>query len=331
MLLVDNYELYICHTYMHVLISCAKIMSGENIGDIIICDSIPDYTNLARKLRDTCMWRQVFIFEETRTTNTIYRVLRFKALRDSWILYKFIVSKAFPAKFQNYSDIFLYNDMLCAGKYLRSCNVRYHLIEDGIDYWNEVPNIKRFTKMNNRLHRSIYTYCSNTNNMIDFEVNDKSTIPKELNVSIIEKPKKELFCKLSRCQRDGICSLFIDVEYFEILSRKVDDAVLILTQPFWEDNSISNDECRKKYDLLSNLYIDEGYSVIIKPHPRDDNEYKCSYILNKTFPVEVLCFTPLIDKIKKVVSVNSTGGNMFQRINSSIVYEKIGLEKFYGN
>lgn len=330
MLLVDNMKLYICHTHLHILISCAKIVTENTKGDIIICDSIPNHAALTEKIRATGIWNAVYTFEETKTTHRLYKWLRFDRLRNDQRFFRNVVRIFFPVRLKAYSDIYIYNDCLCAGQFIRACNMNYHLIEDGIDYWSAVDGMPEFRYEKNRLYRSIYQLSNNTDNMIDFEVNDKKTIPKGFTANVVEAKKKELFMRISLPQRETISGIFIDVKSIDLLSQSFDEGVLILTQPFWEDNSITVEECNRIYNSISQKYLDEGCFVIVKPHPRDNNEYKCSYMLNKDFPAEIICFTPLIFRISKVVSVNSTGGGLFCQMNDKIVYERIGLNTFYG-
>ncbi len=330
MLLVDNMKLYICHTHLHILISCAKILAENTPGEIIICDSIPNHAELVEKIRAVGIWNAVYSFEETKTTYRLYKWLRHEVLRSDRRLFKSVVCLYFPVRLEKYSDIYIYNDSLCAGQYIRACNMNYHLIEDGIDYWSARNSISEFKYEKNRLYRSVYLLCNNTDNMIDFEVNDKKTIPEGFTAKVVESKKNELFLRLSFPQREMISGIFVDVKSIDSLSKSFDNGVLILTQPFWEDNSITIDECKRIYNSLSKQYLYEGSFVIVKPHPRDNNEYICSYMLNKEFPVEIICFTSLIFRIDKIVAVNSTGGNLLSQMNNKIVYERIGLDTFYG-
>lgn len=329
MLLVVKSSLYICHTHMHIMISCAKIMRDGGYADIILCDSIPGHIELANKLRQAQIFGNVYIFEETKATHNVYRVLRTDFLRNRIVLFKMIVSALFPVRIKAYRDIYIFNDLLYAGQYLRAKNTKYHLIEDGINFWNYICDIEEFNENKNKLQRSIYRFVSNCDCMIDFEVNDKRTLPKNLEINVVEDPKIRLFSSISNSDKEKLIGLFISDSEEKVFNSIKDNSVLILTQPFWEDGSLSEEECVQRYNVLSKKYMIEGYCTIVKPHPRDRNNYICSYELKGDFPIEIICFNETIQRIKAVISVDSTGGSILFEANRNIRNIVIGVEEFY--
>ena len=65
---------------------------------------------------------------------------------------------------------------------------------------------------------------------------------------------------------------------------------LILTQPLSEDNLATLEDELKIYDEFFDKFKD--YEIIIKPHPRDEKDYKEIYsnveVIDKYFPIELL-------------------------------------------
>ena len=91
--------------------------------------------------------------------------------------------------------------------------------------------------------------------------------------------------------------------------RNNSDAVMLMTCPLKKgdmDFELQTSVVRK----LMNLY--SGAKFIIKPHPRDDTDYKKAFpgviVLNRSFPSEVFSFLDGIE-IREVVSVGSTSVN----------------------
>lgn len=97
----------------------------------------------------------------------------------------------------------------------------------------------------------------------------------------------ELWNNLSTCQKRKILTIFnIENQIFDFNG----ETILILTQPLSQEGQMTlNDELNIYNEVMKKF---NKYQVIIKPHPRDDKDYKKIYpqvtIIEKTFPIEIL-------------------------------------------
>ena len=98
---------------------------------------------------------------------------------------------------------------------------------------------------------------------------------------------QELWNNLSDSQKKEILSIFnIKDAIFEFKGK----TLLILTQPLSQEGHLTLNEEINIYKTAMQKYKD--YKVIIKPHPRDNKNYKKIFpqavIIEKTFPIEIL-------------------------------------------
>lgn len=248
---------YICYTIYHLLIALCKYESGDviYIGKDVFLDR-----EMERKLEEYKV--KIFLVDE------------------------FNVS-------QN-DDIYIFNDWESEGDYLRRNKIYYHLIEDGYNYHSY--NIRKlFYKRKNLLAKYIFTtsipfgyskYC------LSIEVNNKSKVVRDKRYKkMIEVPRKQLFLNLTIEKRNMLKSVFnIPIQINKAKS------VLILTQPLSSDTFFTDVFPDKKslfnyYKGVANSYINQGYSVFIKIHPRDKLDYSLLgsevILLSKRIPMEI--------------------------------------------
>lgn len=131
----------------------------------------------------------------------------------------------------------------------------------------------------------------------------------------------ELWNNLSKNKKDEILNLFnIDLDNYDF----DDETVLILTQQF--DGTMSLDEELNIYKEFIDMF--KEYSIIIKPHPRDNKNYNEIFpnikTINGYFPIELLNLIGIKPKI--ICTVLSTAAMNFQGSKIYIYEGKIKNE-----
>ncbi|PLR67926.1 polysialyltransferase family glycosyltransferase [Bacillus sp. UMB0893] len=85
------------------------------------------------------------------------------------------------------------------------------------------------------------------------------------------------------------------LDVFELNKKLIVDSnkklAIIFTQPLSEDGYMLEDEKINKYENIINKTRNEGYSIILKQHPREQTKYNFKddiYMIEKDFPGELL-------------------------------------------
>lgn len=211
---------------------------------------------------------------------------------------------------KEYKDIYVYCDSDPIGYYLNQNHIRYHAVEDGLNC------LKNFdaARYDNRGHFKLKAFLSRYLNLIfvqngygkycmDMEVNDISAIHYPC-PRYIEQPRKELVDRLTEADKQLILQAFVknkeELEHQIAESNKVGDKILILTDPL-----CTLDVREKIFRDVIKMYEKEG-SIFIKPHPRDELDYRKLFPeypqFDATVPMEMLNFFPGL-RFKKVVTV----------------------------
>ena len=98
---------------------------------------------------------------------------------------------------------------------------------------------------------------------------------------------QELWDNLSDLQKKNILNIF---NIKDTIYKFDGETLLILTQPLSQEGHLTLNEEINIYQKVIEKY--NNYKLIIKPHPRDDKDYKKifpqSTIIEKTFPIEIL-------------------------------------------
>jgi hypothetical protein len=204
------------------------------------------------------------------------------------------------------------------GTYLNIKKIHYTLLEDSLDSYKRIrenrPNYRyifeqpvRF-KLKRRFGIGVIPFgysplCDRV------EVNDKSGIQIPLE-KVVEKNRQGLFEKLSQKDKQSIFSLFFAGENDLLLTKG--NSVLILTEPFALTNRLPGKNAQiALYRDIIREYGNEK-KVYIKPHPRDDMDYrdifKAAVVLPKNVPMEVLNFS---DSFKVDTSVTVTSSAIY--------------------
>jgi hypothetical protein len=215
-----------------------------------------------------------------------------------------------PVDFREYQDIYVYCDSDPVGYYLNWKHIPYHALEDGLNC------LKNFdaARFDNRGHFGLKVFLSRKLNLIfvqngygkyclDMEVNDISAIQYPC-PQYIEEPRQALVDRLTEADKQLILKAFIrDKEGLERQIREssaVGDKILILTDPL-----CTLDVRERIFRDIIKMYEPEG-TIFIKPHPRDELDYKRLFReypqFDATVPMEMLNFFPGL-RFRKVVAV----------------------------
>ncbi|MCI9155559.1 MAG: hypothetical protein HFF44_01310 [Lawsonibacter sp.] len=309
-------KLYICSTYYHVYITLLKYFAAPFEGDLVICDDIPTGDVLAERVRAHGWFHNVWFVEQSGLPEE-----RGKGPID-WAFFQHRrrakrLKPLVPFDLDRYTDIYLYHDGTPLGMYLADVGRRYHLIEDSLDFYQSLYSSaqarclhKRSWKYGiQRILNAGYFPLGESRLLIDVEVNDRNHL-QIAGQTIIECPRDSLEQALTVEQKGSLLEIF-GCDELEIGER----TALILTEPLYQDGVVSTRETQKEVyrDMVASLRED-GYSPVIKPHPRDETDYTdlgCQ-VGQRFFPIEMLALLGT-KKIPCAAAVRSSG---LKRLNT---------------
>lgn len=315
-------KLYICLTYYHILITLIKSLVNEEKYDLFIANDIPECEKLYDRLSETERFRNIYFFDAVNSKKELAFNSRFDRVFNEKRRIGKVIAKYLNIDLSSYDDIYIYHDFSPIGKYLICKHIRYHLLEDALDYF------KYFDKYY-RLDESTYTpgtlkfilkgitgfHCWGMSDAaIDIEVNDLDgiIIPKDKCFAV---PRKELFAKLNSKERILVFDTFAAGKKVGTAQGKT---AILCTQPLCQDKFVSTmEEQERVFESIVKSYHSDGYQVIIKPHPRDLMDYssiirayECGFI-DKNLPSEILNFNPEA-KYDVAISITSTAINFLE-------------------
>ena len=317
-------NIYVCHTFYHVFVSFLKELNlpkeEQGQATLVLSSISNDFENLADRVRAGKTFVNAYEFDEKKD--------EFFPELDKWkkdrgnvisnmyarIVYTRKLAKLqkpyIPVDFRKYKNIYVFCDHDPIGIYLNQNKIRYHALEDGLNYLK--PYIP--AKFDNRGHFGLKKFFSMKLNLIfirdgyskycqDMEVNDLSVVDDNF-YKYKEVSRKELVDHLDADGREEIIRTFIkDYERLkEAIGHKESGrkSIIILTEPL-----CTFDVRERIFRDLIDRYSKEG-QVFIKPHPRDDLSYKTIFpevtVFERSIPMEVFNF---LDEAKfdKAVSV----------------------------
>jgi len=349
-------KLYVCYTYYHLLISLIKTMlDADSKSTIFVISTSPNNT-VADDKRIFDNIKKHKICENLIIGDKYYEIIE-NAARNRYIdmipslpyilakpfkIWRDIrirnitcdMAKNFVINFTKFDEIYLYNDRPIVGQILNINKIKYHLVEDSFDAFHVNKNRWKWHKHTfKRWYRRkfLYLYSNGTGGGIaDIEVNNKTGLEK-LNRPLIELPRKELFARLSKEQKDILCDIFS----VKIECDLSDVKLLILTQPLAIDACLpSTDVQLKLYQYLIDKYNTQNGSVVIKVHPRDDTDYSSLKgnisVLDEPFPMEILNFMDGLH-FQTAVTVSSTAIYMLENCDNKISLGWEFLDEFNKN
>ena len=322
-------RIYICHTYYHAYVTFLKELKLRAEADparkagtatLVLSKMSNNFENLKARVESTGLFEEVLEFDEKRED---FFPGAGKIPPGYWEFpgeseepYPFYAEYArleapyVPVNLKEYKDIYVYCDSDPIGYYLNQNHIRYHAVEDGLNC------LKNFdaARYDNRGHFKLKAFLSRYLNLIfvqngygkycmDMEVNDISAIHYPC-PRYIEQPRKELVDRLTEADKQLILQAFVknkeELEHQIAESNKVGDKILILTDPL-----CTLDVREKIFRDVIKMYEKEG-SIFIKPHPRDELDYRKLFPeypqFDATVPMEMLNFFPGL-RFKKVVGV----------------------------
>lgn len=339
----SNRRVYICHTYYHAYIAVVKELVGRRqfhgSADIILSTMSNDFEKLEGRLIESGVFENVYMFDEKEDI-TSEEVMKYHKDRGNIILnllqrikYTRLLGKLqeeyIPTDISKYGDVYVFCDSDPIGYYLNYKKIPYHAVEDGLNSgrlddqarnankgaW---PLKKAMARMGLIFIESGYSkYC------IDYEVNDISanhSVPD----NVVEIPRSELNDKLTGDDHEILVRIFLENKD-RVIDQLIGDSnnnkpnAMILTEPLCE-----LDVRKQMFEDIVKEY-QEGYRIIIKPHPRDLLDYASEFpgvvVVRDRFPMEVLGDIAGF-KVDKLISVITQVENVY--FAKDIVY--LGLD-----
>lgn len=303
-------RVYVCHTFYHVYIAFLKEMNlpAEKQGGatLVISHMSSRFGTFPDRVRSLRFFEEVIEFDEKGEDFfpelAKYRKSDGNFVSNLWnrIRYtrKFAELEApyVPVDFRQYKDIYVFCDSDPIGFYLNRNKIYYHAVEDGLDCLRNGD----LAHYDNRKHFALKAFLSQKCNLIfiqngfgkyciDMEVNDVSAIEIPFE-KYVEVPRKALLEGIS--PQDKALLLRAFVEDIDELERLISDqgrkTALILTEPL-----CTLPVRRQIFTDIIERYKD-SYSILLKPHPRDELDYREAFpdicIIEKTVPMEMLNF-----------------------------------------
>ena len=311
-------SLYICHTVYHLYISILKAFLQDSICDVILVDTIPDGLGICQRLEDTQLFGKVVYLDR----KDVFKV-KYKEYLKNFLNYfynkEYITSKLGYIK--EYDNVYIFNDYTEIGCFLVNNDIKYHLLEDGLDVYKQFDVFEEIgrgyyiKKILFQLFNIPYS-VGMTKQCIDVEINDAVGLKTKIDKPIIVQNRKEL--------EDRVGSSFLSIVFkvYGVDSITVPkNSVLIITQVLTEICVVDNKKEQYRFyeDIVKEYFKD--YSVFIKPHPRDEIDYtplKKVYnitILKKQIPMEVYaCFPNFHFDIVVTYSSTSTNSKFANKI-----------------
>ena len=303
-------RIYVCHTYYHIYVTFLKEMNlpAEKRGKatLVVSHMSTDFEDFPDRLRQSGFFEEVIDFDEKGEKFfpqlAKYRKKEKNFIKSTWNRIQFtkkfarLEAEYIPVDFNNYKEIYVFCDSDPIGFYLNANRIYYHALEDGLDCLKNGD----LAHLDNMGHFKIKAFLSQKLNLIfiqngfgkyclDMEVNDISAIAIPFE-KYVEVPRKKLVENLSKEDKNILLNVF--VKDMDKLKKALEDTnvktALILTEP------LCTLDVRKKIfrDIVAR-YRDE-YTLIFKPHPRDELDYRKEFpeytIIDKTVPMEMLNF-----------------------------------------
>lgn len=327
--------IFICHTCFHVLISLEKCLVDKLDADLLMSDTVQECQELALKIDKMHIFESVRCIEELKKAEQYFNDTMIKHKNLKYVFMKHFDKGVFKELCQ-YDDVYIFNDAFLSGVYLQNKNIMYHLIEDGTDFMKDVekgylplserqgffrkPWYKKSSTSIFMYHESVYFHDKRPKCVIDFEVNDKDTIPDWLETPIIENNRIQLMEQLTTDDKKKIIKCFMNENAYQMLTdvcqtKKISKKALLITQPYGVADWCDNKKLVRYYnELIQELA--RKYTVFVKPHPGDKNVYnKIDNVcfLERYWPIELLMYNDSI-QFDLGVTIASTSINLLTNV-----------------
>lgn len=316
-------RVYICHTYFHTYITLLREFNIKDRGDdkatLILSTMSNDFGRLKDRIEKEDIFEAVYYYDEKEDVtsedvmkyhrdrgNTVLNLLqRIKYTKELGKLQE----KYIPVDLKQFDEVYVFCDSDPIGYYLNYKKIKYHALEDGLNS-GKLNNMAMLSNMGAwKLKKAmagmglIFIENGYSKYCIDFIVNDISVNYKPPK-NIVECPFDDMWNNLSADDHDKMARIYIE-DIDELRSKLASQSankpkVMILTEP------LSALDVRKKIfgDLIEKYGRD--YTVIIKPHPRDELDYEKEFpdtvVLRGRFPMEVINDVEDL-QVEKLVSI----------------------------
>lgn len=320
-------KIFICHTEYHVLITLIKSINNKEKNDIVLYGTLKDIDRMYKKLKGLEVFDNIYCF----SYKDIEEIEKIPATRNIFLRRKRLKKKireSYNLDFLNNKEIYIFNDSSIIGMYLRMKEINYHIIEDGLDCYQKIERHYNFKGIKYKLRiitNDITCSFGSSKYVQTIEVNSKKNIDLFFKEKLIEVPRKEMFAKLEKEEREKIINVFLDAPL-----NLQGEISLLITQPLYKDGFLDNKEQQvEMYKYMIETYA-EG-KIIIKPHPRDDIDYtnisNKYVILENGFPIEILNFMENIS-IQKCITAFSTSIDFIEACKQKVILGSEWVKKY---
>lgn len=304
-------KLYICHTVYHVYITLLKACGDKDI-DIAIVDTIANIDALESRLAASNVFERVYAIHREKLFGKSIRTFLGNFVNNRLRKKEITANLKF---IESYNEIYMFNDYTEIGDYLELRNIKYHLLEDGLDAFKQFDQYENIGH-GHRLKKALYFFfkipysVGMNRNCLDIEVNDNSGLKTKLLHPVIVQSRNELLARLSDGYLHTMFGVF-GVGHINLVGNKL----LLLTQILKEILVVNNDN--EQVELYRNALkkFGEGYDIYIKPHPRDTIDYSSiekefnAVYLDRSIPMEIYSLLPGMT-FKVILTYSSTAANM---------------------
>lgn len=305
-------DLYICLTVYHLYISAIKASKSEVKPDLVLMKSIDENVEkLKNRIEESDLFSNVIIVNDDKGYIFDY-IQRMIFRKKSDMMFGFI---------KQYSNLYFFNDLNCLANYCNIKNIKYHLIEDGLDSFRVFDQrllynliyYKKPLKKKSRLLLTrilgIPTYFGQSEMCIDIEVNSGLDLATPIEKPVKVVPRDGLVAELNCAEKKRIMIIF-PLPSLESLN----EGVLVLTTPNVAAQGLIPSGIRQVDVIKRMIEIFSGYRCFIKPHPHDQADYKelssIATIIEKNIPVEVFDFYPDLHMHAAITYSSSSIGNL---------------------
>ena len=336
-------KLYICLTYYHCLITLIKSLVNKEKYSLLIANDIPGFDELRKKMEMTGCFSYIYDYDAIRIRNRPKCNNKLAYLLTDKKSIVSTVEKYCKLDFNQFDEIYLYHDLAEIGSYFIIKHIKYHLLEDALDYFkyfDKYYSVKPGSYKKGTFGfflKSVfgigYKKWGTSKECIDIEVNDLNgiLIDKE---KCFEIPRKKLFNKMTYEDHILVYNTFA-------AGKRINDTngltAIICTQPLYLDHFVSSlDEQKKVFEAVIIKLMRKNYHIVIKPHPRDSFDYSVmtnNYdveIIDKNLPSEILNFNPKA-KYDIAISITSTAINFLEYASEKVFLGREFIEEVLNN
>lgn len=288
-------DLFICHTCYHTFVACLRAMRCPQKPDILLASGvIPEAGALGARLEQSGLFGRVLAFNEQESHPPLYKnpllVLLFQHAMHRRHIEKYC---HFRLDFSRYDRVYFCNDWNELARYAQDCHARYILGEDvfaghaiGSHHWYERQAAQPFYRLRRALGCG-YLYWGGYKRTEGIETEDLSRTGLWAD-NFIEHSKAALFAGVTGPEKQLLTRIFVTAP----LPAAAEKPFLLLTRPFLSDGFVKSEaELTALFGRVLREYA-AGYTVFIKPHPRDGFDYAAAFpgavILDRYMPSEVL-------------------------------------------